>query len=62
MQVTRTEMAFISIILSLPDNFRAGKTVAAFIILLGIWYGARERKRFAGPAFLAAEQGKAQSN
>jgi amino acid transporter len=55
-------VAFISIILSLPDNLRAGKTVAAFTLLLILWYGARERKRFAGPAFLAAEQGKAQSN
>ncbi|HEX8184884.1 MAG TPA: amino acid permease [Blastocatellia bacterium] len=55
-------VAFISIILSLPDNLRAGKTVAAFAILLGLWYGARERKRFTGPAFLAVEQGNARSN
>jgi amino acid transporter len=50
-------VAFISVILSLPDNMRAGKTIAAFIILLTISYLARERKRFPGPAFLASAEG-----
>ena len=49
-------VVFISIILSLPDNLRAGKTVAAFTILLALWYGVRERKRFPGPAFLSDRQ------
>jgi amino acid transporter len=46
-------VAFISIILSLPDNMRAGKTVAAAGLMLGLWYGLRERNRFAGPAWAA---------
>jgi amino acid transporter len=49
-------VAFISIILSLPDDLRAGKTVAAFTIMLGLWYGVRERRRFPGPAFLINKQ------
>ena len=42
---------FISVILCLPDGMRAGQTVAGFAVLLGIFYLARERKRFRGPAF-----------
>jgi hypothetical protein len=48
-------VAFISVILSLPDRMRAGKAVAAFAALLAIAYLARERKRFPGPAFQTAE-------
>ncbi len=48
-------VAFISVILSLPDNMRAGKTVLAFTLLLIIWYAARERRRFSGPAWMADE-------
>jgi amino acid transporter len=54
-------VAFISIILSLPDNLRAGKAIAAFTTLLVLWYAVRERKRFQGPAFLAGNQAPAQS-
>jgi amino acid transporter len=54
-------VAFISIILSLPDDFRAGKTIAVFTIVLSLWYVARERSRFPGPAFLAMEQGQAKA-
>jgi amino acid transporter len=46
-------VAFISIILSLPDDMRAGKAIAALTILLIVLYIARARKRFLGPAFLA---------
>lgn len=45
-------VAFISVILSLPDNMRAGKTVLAFALLLVLWYAARERRRFSGPAWM----------
>ena len=48
-------VAFISVILSLPDNRRAGKTVLAFTLLLIIWYAARERRRFSGPAWMSDE-------
>ncbi len=44
-------VAFISIILSLPDNMLAGKTIAAFTLLLALWYVVRERKHFKGPAW-----------
>ncbi len=46
-------VAFISVILSFPDNGRAGKTIAAVTVLLGLWYVLRERHRFAGPAWSA---------
>src|SRR5205085_8986632 len=44
-------VAFISVILSLPDQMRAGKAVVVFAALLGLFYFARERRRFPGPAF-----------
>jgi amino acid transporter len=44
---------FLSIVLSIPDDNRAGKTLIAVTLLLGLWYGFYERKRFAGPAWLA---------
>ena len=46
-------VAFISVILSLPDRLRAGKAIAALAVLLALLYIARERKRFPGPAFLS---------
>ena len=45
---------FIAIILSIPDNMRAGKTMLGLTILLGIWYAASERHRFGGPAWASA--------
>jgi amino acid transporter len=42
---------FITVILSVPDNMRAGKSMAVVTLLLGIWYLARERHRFRGPAW-----------
>ena len=42
---------FITVILSIPDNMRAGKTMLVVTLLLGVWYLARERHRFRGPAW-----------
>jgi amino acid transporter len=46
-------VVFISLILSLPDNMRTGKSILALTALLGLWYGLRERERFPGPAWAA---------
>jgi amino acid transporter len=54
-------VSFISVILSLPDNMRAGKTVLAFALLLALWYAARERRRFVGPAWVAEERNEQES-
>ena len=45
---------FLSIILSLPDQMRAGKSIVVVTLLLGLWYGLHERKRFPGPAWADA--------
>ena len=45
-------VAFITIILAIPDNFRAGKTMAVLSVLLSAWYLAAERHRFRGPAWI----------
>jgi amino acid transporter len=47
-------VVFITAILSIPDDMRAGKTVAGLTMLLGAWYLIRERHRFAGPAWALA--------
>ncbi len=44
---------FLCIILSLPDQMRAGKTILIVTGLLTLWYGLRERHRFSGPAWAA---------
>lgn len=46
-------VAFISVILSVPDNGRAGKTVAVVTVLLVLWYRFRARHRFTGPVWSA---------
>jgi len=46
---------FLSVILSLPDKMRAGKSIAAVTVLLALWYGLRERRRFKGPAWAATQ-------
>jgi amino acid transporter len=46
---------FISVILCQPDNMRAGKAIAAVTVLLALWYGLSERRRFRGPAWSADE-------
>lgn len=52
-------VAFISVILSLPDDMRAGKAIAGLTLLLVVFYIASEKKRFLGPAFLAGPQDQA---
>jgi amino acid transporter len=47
---------FITGILSIPDNMRAGKTIAGLTILLGAWYLLSERHRFRGPAWQASSR------
>ncbi|HYM01204.1 MAG TPA: hypothetical protein VEZ90_19750 [Blastocatellia bacterium] len=44
---------FISVVLSVPDNLRPGKTIVGLMAILAIWYAVRERRRFAGPAWAA---------
>lgn len=46
-------VAFISVILSVPDNGRAGKTVAVVAVLLVLWYVLSARHRFTGPVWSA---------
>ena len=43
---------FLCIVLSIPDNQRAGKTLIAVTLSLGLWYGVHERNRCVGPAWL----------
>lgn len=52
---------FISIILSQPDNLRAGKAVGAVTVLLVLWYALWERQRFRGPAWSAEESGRSRT-
>jgi amino acid transporter len=47
-------VVFMTMILAIPDNMRAGKTILGVAIALGAWYLAIERHRFRGPAFGAA--------
>jgi amino acid transporter len=47
-------VAFITVILAIPDNMRAGKTIVGLTIALGLWYLLAERYRFHGPAHLRA--------
>jgi hypothetical protein len=42
---------FIAGILSIPDDMRAGKTMAGLTLALTAWYVIRERHRFRGPAW-----------
>lgn len=50
-------VVFITIILSIPDSLRAGKTIAGLTLLLGVWYVVAERHRFQGPAWAARRSG-----
>jgi amino acid transporter len=53
-------VAFISVVLCLPDDRRAGKAVVVLAALLSVFYLARERRRFPGPAFQSDEAGDPQ--
>ena len=44
-------VVFITVILAIPDDMRAGKTVAVLTIALSTWYLISERRRFPGPSF-----------
>jgi amino acid transporter len=48
-------VVFISIVLSIPDGMRTGKTIAGLTALLGLWYLGSERHRFHGPAWASGE-------
>lgn len=51
--VAMTWVAFITVILAIPDDMRAGKTIAGLGVALGVWYVIAERHRFQGPAWTA---------
>ena len=44
-------VVFISVILSVPDSGRAGKSIAGVAVGLTLWYVLAERRRFTGPAW-----------
>jgi amino acid transporter len=46
-------VVFITVILAIPDDMRAGKTMAGLTLALGVWYLLAERHRFQGPAWTA---------
>ena len=48
---------FLTIVLSLPDDMRAGKSILALTAVLAVWYGLGERRRFPGPAWTARPVG-----
>jgi amino acid transporter len=54
-------VVFITMILAIPDNMRAGKTIAGLTVALLAWYLATERHRFRGPAFGAARSAESRS-
>ena len=56
----RLWVVFITAILAMPDNFRAGKTMAVLTVLLSVWYLLAERRRFRGPAWLLPESLKSE--
>jgi len=48
-------VAFITVILAIPDDMRAGKTIAGLTVALSAWYLLAERHRFEGPAWTAQD-------
>ena len=42
-------VAFLCIVLSIPDGYRTGRSILAVLVMLGLWYFLRERKHFEGP-------------
>lgn len=46
-------VAFISVVLSLPDKVLPGRTILALIAILAVWYALSERHRFQGPLWSA---------
>jgi len=48
-------VVFITVILAIPDNMRAGKTIVGLTAALSAWYLLAERHRFRGPAWSAQQ-------
>ena len=46
-------VGFITVILAIPDNMRAGKTIVSLTVVLSAWYLLAERHRFRGPAWIS---------
>ena len=46
---------FITSVVSLANDFKAGKTMVGLIVVLSAWYYFRERKRFAGPSWIGKD-------
>ena len=51
-------VVFLCVILSIPDGYRAGKSLLGVLLLLGLWYFLRERKHFEGPRWQIGESGE----
>ncbi|HKX27476.1 MAG TPA: amino acid permease [Blastocatellia bacterium] len=49
-------VVFLSVILSLHNRGLAGISLLALIVLLGLWYGLRERRRFRGPSWIVLKE------
>ena len=49
-------VVFITIVLAIPDNMRAGKTVAGLTAALTAWYLLAERQRFRGPTVVQRQE------
>jgi len=47
---------FITTVVSLANDYKAGKTMVGLILLLSMWYHFRERHRYTGPLWLRDEQ------
>lgn len=43
---------FISTVISVANDCKAGKTMATVLLILALWYYFRERKRFLGPSWI----------
>jgi amino acid transporter len=48
-------VVFIAVILAIPDDMRAGKTIVGLTVALSAWYLLAERHRFQGPAWTAQD-------
>jgi hypothetical protein len=57
--VAMTWVVFITAILAIPDDMRAGKTIVGLTVALSVWYLLAERHRFLGPAWSAQPLGAA---
>ena len=44
-------ISILTVILAIPDNMRAGKTILSLTVALSAWYLLAERHRYRGPAW-----------